>query len=80
MNDKDVNLNSFSKHLKDLCRLFRAIAENGYDCEEADNIRDDLDPTWYKMTDEEREVVCELSAVFNELLDEREYYRITRDS
>ena len=59
---------AFKKHLLNMCRLFRAISKGGYDCEEADKVRDDLDPTWYTMTDEEREVVCELSAVFNELL------------
>ena len=37
--------------------LFRAIAENGYDCEEAEKVRDQLDITWHEMTDE----------VFNEL-------------
>lgn len=70
---------AFSKHLYNLCKLFRAISEDGYDCEEADKVRDQLDITWYEMTDEQRDVVNELSAVFNELWDEREYYRVKQD-
>lgn len=69
-------MNSFSKHLLNTSRLFRAISNGGYNCKEADDIRDELDPTWYEMTDEERTIVSELSAVFNELWDEREYFRV----
>ena len=71
---------AFNKHLLNTCKLFRAIAENGYDCEEAEKVRDQLDITWNEITDEQRDVVNELSAVFNEIWDEREYFRVKRDA
>lgn len=70
---------AFNKHLLNTCNLFRAIAENGYDCEEAEKVRDQLDITWNEITDEQRNVVGEVSALFNELWDEREYFRVKRD-
>lgn len=71
---------AFNKHLLNTCNLFRAISKNGYDCEEAEKVRDQLDITWNEITDEQRDVVNELSAVFNEIWDEREYFRVKRDA
>lgn len=53
---------AFNKHLLNTCNLFRAIAENGYDCEEADRVRDQLDITWNEITDEQRNIIIVVHA------------------
>jgi len=63
---------AFQEHLKTYTKLFKAIYTNGYDCEEVDNIRDDLDSTYYKLTDEQHQIIGKLSQIFVDVLEDLE--------
>ena len=66
------NQSPFEEHLKDYTRLFEAIHLGEYDSEESELIRDDLDQTYYKLTDEQHELINELCVVFVNLKDDLE--------
>ena len=47
-----------SQYLATLARLERLIADGRCDSPEADAIRDELDPLWRALSDEERDRIC----------------------
>lgn len=60
--------NNFETHLSNLIAVFSEISINGYDSEESDNIRDKLDVTWYKLTEEEKDITLRMCVLFNRLI------------